>query len=582
MFQFNDQVKNSAIINIVALIDEPNCQTPYDQALQILGIVQNACPAGLEAQLAEYFKPYVDGLSQYETAVPEFVDRIIYPKQFLTVKNVVQILSLMRFDALKSTDTDPVIEHLSYFINFLKLRFDVTSGIFRKCAIKYSDYAKNFSRVLHFAMETFVPPIILTIDTVEEWENFKQASKEIDYHDEKYPCQYTGINFSHKTYSVDSINHFGADKFPIEIRVDAQKKFDNDFLASDSSYAASRAELENQLKEIVPDKYCPPTPSIFKQHWLLLTSFAVSLIVLLGLIFWPKKVNTDVPDWMVGTWKGDMVLAYDLDSNYYALHQDSLLTVKLLGQKPDNYSMMKFDADSMLLSVLGKNQVVGYQLDSIVGYQLDLRNSHQLDSAKLHLLDSLNQIIERQKDQLKDKMIYKGKFEYDLVISKNGHALFINQIHGTPDTTEIKLSYNKKKGTLGVSGDEKIVTLIDSYGGFKSDKNLETLSLGSSILGKDVPEEDEDVAETAKEVSKEILYLSVVEEVVKDGDTTVLLMLSTSAENPATTARYDRATNLLYYYDDVQKKYKEVDLNNYTVDMNKLSDEKAYITMRRK
>ena len=504
--------------------------------------------------MAEYFKPYVDGLSQYETATPEFVDRIIYPKQFLTVKNVVQILSLMRFDALKYSDTDTVIEHLSYFINFLKNRYNVTSGIFRKCAIKYSDYAKNFSRVLHFAMETFVPPIILTVDTVEEWESFKSASKEIDYHDEKYPCQYTGINFSHKTYSVDEINHFGADMFPIEIRVDAQKKFDNAFLASDSSYVTSKNELHDQLNEIVPKEAAAPTPSIFKKHWLLLTSFAVSLIVLLGLIFWPEKVNTDVPDWMVGKWIGDMVYVCDNTGEYYTLEDGKLPAVEL-GSALCPPTTIDFTEEVMKVLVLDENQIVKNWQDTsmLIKYQ----------------------------DRLSERVVRKESSEFELIISKNGKTLFVDS-----DTTEIHLSYYKdKKGnsSLTVSGDEKIANKIQAAGGLKLDATLEILSIGNSVLAKEgAPVEEEIVEEVAKEEVKEILYLSVVEEETKNGETIAVVMLATSADSPAVTARYDRDANLLYFYDEDLKAFKEVDMNNYTVDMSKLSDDKAYVTMRRK
>lgn len=308
MFIINDQVKNDALKTLLASLNESKDSNIYVQTANLLQIVSDAdSHTSAGRKVANFMSPYITALMQYETSIPDFTIGILYPSQPISERTIVQLLSLLRFDALKEGDSEYLIEFFSYFIDALKLVFNVNSAIFKKCTLVFSDYGQRLPSALYYAFETFTPPIGLLLESKAEWEAFLQMTRDKNCEEKFYMCQVKDARLYVK-YKTDVLDGFSEDKFPLGIRLTSQRMYKPETCKDDSEFAAQRAEMVKQAREmlggIVPRR---------KKN-LLTGKWSWKKLVILALVFcflggglWAffHYRDVDIEDWMVGEWIGD-------------------------------------------------------------------------------------------------------------------------------------------------------------------------------------------------------------------------------------------------------------------------------------
>ena len=312
MFIINDQVKNDALKTLLASLNESKDSNIYVQTANLLQIVSDAdSHTSAERKVANFMSPYITALMQYETSIPDFTTGILYPSQPISERTIVQLLSLLRFDALKEGDSEYLIEFFSYFIDALKLVFNVNSAIFKKCTLVFSDYGQRLPSALYYAFETFTPPIGLLLESKAEWEAFLQMTRDKNCEEKFYMCQVKNARLYVK-YKTDVLDGFSEDKFPLGIRLTSQRMYKPETCKDDSEFAAQRAEMVKQAREmlggIVPRR---------KKN-LLTGKWSWKKLVILALVFcflggglWAffHYRDAELEDWMIGEWYyGDIMI----------------------------------------------------------------------------------------------------------------------------------------------------------------------------------------------------------------------------------------------------------------------------------
>lgn len=216
MLEFNDQLKNDAIRAIMALINDPKSDDVYQQATHLLKIISDSgSQVDKDNALAKFIEPYITSSMIY---APSFNKGILFPDKALDPKTVVRLLSRLRFDALKADNSEIVIESLTYFIDVFSLAFNVNSSIFEKCTINYADHSKDFPKAVYYAFEAYSAPIGVLFKSKEEWESYKQLTKELQCARSQYQCQFNGTE-KLVTLNVQLIDELADDKYPLRIRI---------------------------------------------------------------------------------------------------------------------------------------------------------------------------------------------------------------------------------------------------------------------------------------------------------------------------------------------------------------------------
>lgn len=227
MTEFNDTVKNVAIENIVSFLKNPNGKSQLAQVSLILETVQNAFVTNditKEAQtnLKRFLDTYINKLAaRTEEEIPDFLNGIIAAETTPTVSSVAQILARLRCNAVKETHSDFIINHLTYFIKYLKYKYGASPYVCKKFRIVYSDYSDVISEVTKWAFAAYNPPILIQFNSKDEWEDYRTKTSDEGH----YACQFNGSTLA-LTRKTSEIDKFDSSKFPIEVRVKGTKEFE--------------------------------------------------------------------------------------------------------------------------------------------------------------------------------------------------------------------------------------------------------------------------------------------------------------------------------------------------------------------
>lgn len=229
MTEFNDAMKNVAVNNIVSFLQNPEGKSPLAQVSLILETVQNAfvtndIATDAQTNLVRFLETYIQKLSvRTEREIPDFLNGIIAADTIPTISSVAQILARLRCNAVKESHSDFIINHLTYFIEYLKNKYGATVHVCKKFRIAYSDYSNVISEVTKWAFEAYNPPIFIQFSSKDEWEDFRTKISDEGH----YACQFNGsaLALTRKTSEIDK---FDSSKFPMEVRIKGTKEFSNE------------------------------------------------------------------------------------------------------------------------------------------------------------------------------------------------------------------------------------------------------------------------------------------------------------------------------------------------------------------
>lgn len=226
MTQFNDTVKNVAIENIVSFLKNPEGKSSVDQVSLIIETVQNAFVTNddekdAQATLVRFLETYINKLAaRADGEIPDFLNGIIAADTTPTVTSVAQILARLRCNAVKEEHSDFIINHLTYFIEYLKDKYGACTHVCKKFGIAYSDYSNVISEVTKWALEAYNPPILIQFNSKDEWEDFRTRTSDEGH----YACQFNGVALA-LTRKTSEIDKFDSSKYPMEVRIKGTKEF---------------------------------------------------------------------------------------------------------------------------------------------------------------------------------------------------------------------------------------------------------------------------------------------------------------------------------------------------------------------
>lgn len=298
MLEFNDQLKNDAIRAIMALINDPKSDDVYQQATHLLKIISDSgSQVDKDNALAKFIEPYITSSMIY---APSFNKGILFPDKALDPKTVVRLLSRLRYDALKADNSEIVIESLTYFIDVFSLAFNVNSSIFEKCTINYADHSKDFPKAVYYAFEAYSAPIGVLFKSKEEWESYKQLTKELQCARSQYQCQFNGTE-KLVTLNVQLIDELADDKYPLRIRI--LKPW-----ISNENPNQDNLQMVQAARRIVGSTICK-TEKSRKSYW-----YYLGLAMAIGL---PLSRGVSSCDFDVSSFKSDKSeSSYQTESSY--------------------------------------------------------------------------------------------------------------------------------------------------------------------------------------------------------------------------------------------------------------------------
>lgn len=275
MTEFNDSMKNQAIDDIVCILQNTEGKSPL-QLVQVLEAVQNACGdkdnvTGGKAILAGFLEQYV--------ATPDFFSDIVTSGSSLTVSNVAQILARLRCDAVNDPDSEFIIAHLTYFVEYLKLKYDAKTHVCKKCHIVYSDYSNKVHDVINWALEAYNAPIYVKFESKEEWEEFK--GQMID--EKHYSCLSNDVAFARNRKTSD-IDNFDNSKFPIEVRVNGTKAFSDEILNVPQEEIDKFWSTSRKYKVTILDKIDDALENLYRNSKKLLKIIGMIIVVLAFIV----------------------------------------------------------------------------------------------------------------------------------------------------------------------------------------------------------------------------------------------------------------------------------------------------------
>lgn len=248
MTEFNDAVKNVAINSIVSFLQNPEGKSPLAQVSLILETVQNAYMVNdketcLQSNLAKFFEPFINEIAATRTdAVPEFLADIIFPEQKITISNVATILAILRCFATKEEHSEFIINHLTYFIEYLKENHKATIAINKYFCFEFSEYRNDASEAIKWGLEAFNAPVYIKFKSPEEWREFRKAMS----NKKEYQCLCQGDNV---IYPAMKIDEFEDTMYPIEIAVNNTNRNPN--ISSVLTAMGKRKALQDSLKKPV-------------------------------------------------------------------------------------------------------------------------------------------------------------------------------------------------------------------------------------------------------------------------------------------------------------------------------------------
>lgn len=248
MTEFNDAVKNVAINSIVSFLQNPEGKSPLAQVSLILETVQNAYMVNdketcLQSNLAKFFEPFINEIAATRTdAVPEFLADIIFPEQKITISNVATILAILRCFATKEEYSEFIINHLTYFIEYLKENHKATIAINKYFCFEFSEYRNDASEAIKWGLEAFNAPVYIKFKSPEEWREFRKAMS----NKKEYQCLCQGDNV---IYPAMKIDEFEDTMYPIEIAVNNTNRNPN--ISSVLTAMGKRKALQDSLKKPV-------------------------------------------------------------------------------------------------------------------------------------------------------------------------------------------------------------------------------------------------------------------------------------------------------------------------------------------
>lgn len=226
MTEFNDTVKNGAIENIVSFLKNPEGKNSLAQVSLILESVQNAFVTNdnsknAQSNLVRFLETFIKQLAaRTEGEIPDFLNGIIGADTTPTVSSVAQILARLRCNAVKEEYSDFIINHLTYFIEYLKDKYGASTHVCKKFRIVYSDYSNVISEVTKWALEAYNSPILIKFNSKDEWEDFKTQMPDEGH----YACQFNGVALA-LTRKTSEIDKFDSSKYPMEVRIKGTKEF---------------------------------------------------------------------------------------------------------------------------------------------------------------------------------------------------------------------------------------------------------------------------------------------------------------------------------------------------------------------
>lgn len=275
MTEFNDSMKNQAIDDIVCILQNTEGKSPL-QLVQVLEAVQNACGdkdnvTGGKAILAGFLEQYV--------ATPDFFSDIVTSGSCLTVSNVAQILARLRCYAVNDPDSEFIIAHLTYFVEYLKLKYDAKTHVCKKCHIVYSDYSNKVHDVINWALEAYNAPIYVKFESKEEWEEFK--GQMID--EKHYSCLSNDVAFARNRKTSD-IDNFDNSKFPIEVRVNGTKAFSDEILNVPQEEIDKFWSTSRKYKVTILDKIDDALENLYRNSKKLLKIIGMIIVVLAFIV----------------------------------------------------------------------------------------------------------------------------------------------------------------------------------------------------------------------------------------------------------------------------------------------------------
>lgn len=277
MTEFNDAMKNAAVNNIVSFLQNPEGKSPLAQVSLILETIQNAfvtdnIAKDAQTNLVRFIETYINKLAARTGGeMPDFLNGIIAIDTTPTMSSVAQILARLRCNAVKELHSDFIINHLTYFIEYLKNKYGANTHVCKKFRIAYSDYSDVISEVIKWAFEAYNPPIFIQFSSKDEWKDFRAKTSD----ERRYACQFNGkaLALNRKTSEIDK---FDISKFPMEVRVMGTKEFPKEMLN------LSQEEINALWFSIRGYK---PIKSFIKRNKKVLIGTGLSLTVVAVLLF---------------------------------------------------------------------------------------------------------------------------------------------------------------------------------------------------------------------------------------------------------------------------------------------------------
>ena len=289
MTEFNDTVKNGAIENIVSFLKNPEGKNSLAQVSLILESVQNAFVTNdnsknAQSNLVRFLETFIKQLAaRTEGEIPDFLNGIIGADTTPTVSSVAQILARLRCNAVKEEYSDFIINHLTYFIEYLKDKYGASTHVCKKFRIVYSDYSNVISEVTKWALEAYNPPILIKFNSKDEWEDFKTQMPDEGH----YACQFNGVTLA-LTRKTSEIDKFDSSKYPMEVRIKGTKEFPDEMRnipqeEIDAFWFSIRGYKETRLQKFI-NRQVEAIENFVKQNKKILIGTGVSIAAMYIII----------------------------------------------------------------------------------------------------------------------------------------------------------------------------------------------------------------------------------------------------------------------------------------------------------
>lgn len=289
MTEFNDTVKNGAIENIVSFLKNPEGKNSLAQVSLILESVQNAFVTNdnsknAQSNLVRFLETFIKQLAaRTEGEIPDFLNGIIGADTTPTVSNVAQILARLRCNAVKEEYSDFIINHLTYFIEYLKDKYGASTHVCKKFRIVYSDYSNVISEVTKWALEAYNPPLLIQFNTTDEWEDFRNKTSDEGH----YACQFNGVALA-LTRKTSEIDKFDSSKYPMEVRIKGTKEFPDEMRnipqeEIDAFWFSIRGYKETRLQKFI-NRQVEAIENFVKQNKKILIGTGVSIAAMYIII----------------------------------------------------------------------------------------------------------------------------------------------------------------------------------------------------------------------------------------------------------------------------------------------------------